>query len=196
ELFEAGTFFREPDPLRLETTSLLGEGVVPGEDRIRFGCRRGLLDDGPLLFDRCGGRRRPGLDPGLGHEVGLHRLTQFPDARRLDAITGLPDGHPPWDGPHRLDASPGLVHVVDPAIGEVDRLVGDEGDLLTVEDQLEGGGHQTARADVVERPSSQRLPLEEDLYLVVLYQERRRDTRVVQFGDSYLAGEPHRLTLG
>src|SRR5690606_6353 len=102
ELFEAGTFFREPDPLRLETTSLLGEGVVPGEDRIRFGCRRGLLDDGPLLFDRCGGRRRPGLDPGLGHEVGLHRLTQFPDARRLDAIAGLPDGHPPWDGPYPL----------------------------------------------------------------------------------------------
>src|SRR5690606_39921836 len=86
-------------------------------------------------------------------------------------------GHPPWDGPHHLDASPGLVHVVDPAIGEVDRLVGDEGDLLTVEDQLEGGGHQTARADVVERPSSQRLPLEEALYLVVLDQERRRDTR-------------------
>jgi hypothetical protein len=49
--------------------------------------------------------------------------------------------------------------------------------------------------DVEKRPTPERFPVEEHLGLVVLYEDCRRDARMVDLRDPYLTGELHRDTV-
>src|SRR3970282_2017270 len=103
---------------------------------------QGLRDVGvgvDPLGPRCG--FRGGLDHALDRgeagcrtpdrlQVVQHRLPEIVDAGSDGASTRPPHCHHAAGETHRFEASPDLRHVVDAFVGEVDRLLCGEGDIL------------------------------------------------------------------
>ena len=113
-------------------------------------------------------------------EVLLHCPPELADSRRLGSIPGPRHGDLPPDDVHRLEPCPDLGHLLQTAIGEIDRFIRDEGDFFAVELYLERSRDETPGLHVEQRPPSEGLfALQDDLCLSPIDQEGGRNPRVV-----------------
>ncbi len=134
-----------------------------------------------LLSSTC----RPGRT-GQGHalrpdaQVLLHRRPELGYPGGSGAGSGSGHCNLAADEVHCLESGPHGRHFLQAAIGEVHRLVGDEGDLFTIGLYLEGRRDESSCLHVEQRPPTERLfALQDHLCLSPLDQEGGRNPRVV-----------------
>ena len=151
---------------------------------------------------RLGWRRRRHVHRGQTRgttacrlEVQQHRLAEFGDTRGNRAAPGTADGHDTTRDRHRLVASPDPGHVIDALVREVDRLIGDECDLLAVERDGEGARNEARGTHIEKRPTAERFSFEKYFGLALFDHDRCWDSRMVDFRNPHLTGEFHPDTV-
>ncbi len=85
--------------------------------------------------------------------------------------------------------------MLDALVGEIDLLIGEEGDLFAVEVESEGIGHQALPADIGETPLTNEVISHGEAHIPSLDGDLGGDAGVIHIGNANATAELHRLPV-